>query len=203
MPLVCIYAVAGLQMFTVGVLIAWLPSYFNRYYSLAPDRAGVASAGVFLAIGAGMVLGGVITDRVSRRDPSRKWTTAIFYCLTAAVLLIAAFSFGPGPVQLILLGAGALFSSATSGGVASIVIMLTHPSLRASALGVGTMSNSIFGLALGPVVVGMLADRHGLSVAMQIAPLAYVIAIGVLILGKRSLPGPGTIVDNTMFERAS
>ena len=38
------YVGSGLQLFIAGSLFAWLPSYLNRTYGLAPDRAAVTSA---------------------------------------------------------------------------------------------------------------------------------------------------------------
>ena len=31
---------AGFQLLTLSMTYAWLPTYFNRYYGLAPDQAG-------------------------------------------------------------------------------------------------------------------------------------------------------------------
>ncbi|WP_343466717.1 MFS transporter [Rhodococcus aetherivorans] len=183
---VCAYATTGLQMFTVGALTAWLPSFFNRYYSLAPDRAGAVAAVYFLAIGLGMLVGGIATDRICRNTPDRRWSVALALCAVAALLLIVGFGLEPGPPQLALLAGGALCAASISGGITSVVASLTHPSLRASAFGTVTMSNSVFGLALGPFVVGLAADRIGLDVSLQWAPLAYVAAGALLIIGRRT-----------------
>jgi hypothetical protein len=50
------------------------------------------------------------------------------------------------------------------------------------------VANSLLELALGPLVVGVLADRLGLVTALQIAPLVYVAAIAALVLGRRLYP---------------
>lgn len=69
--MVSAYIGSGLQLFTAGALIAWLPSYFNRYYDMPTAKAG-ATAGLFaLVIGIGMVgkrnrLG---PDQPARPDP--------------------------------------------------------------------------------------------------------------------------------------
>ena len=81
------YIGGGLQMFTAAVLLAWLPSFFNRYYDLAPDKAGVTASVFVLLVGSGMVVCGFITDRFSRDDSARKWTTAIVYCAISLVTL--------------------------------------------------------------------------------------------------------------------
>lgn len=183
-----VYLGGGLQMFTAAVLLAWMPSFFNRYYGLAPDKAGVAASVFVLLVGTGMIVCGMITDRVSRNDPAAKWTSAIAYCLISLVFLTAGFSIGTGTAQLVLLGIGAFFSAGCSGPSAAMVANLTHTSIRASAMGTLTVANNLLGLALGPFVVGILADHLGLLDAMRLAPLVYIAAAAALLLGRRSYP---------------
>ncbi|EME21201.1 MFS transporter [Rhodococcus triatomae] len=184
----CAYVGGGLQMFTAAVLLAWTPSFFNRYYGLAPDKAGVIASVFVLLIGSGMVVCGMITDRVSRNDPSRKWASAVAYCIVSLIALGCAFTLETGAPQLVLLGIGAFFSAGSSGPTAAMVAGLTHPSVRASALGTLTVSNNILGLATGPFVVGVLADRIGLLGALQLTPLVYLAAIVALMIGRRVYP---------------
>jgi MFS family permease len=51
-----------------------------------------------------------------------------------------------------------------------------------------TLAYSLVGMALGPFVVGILADRMGLLDALRVAPFVYVIAIVVLLVGRRCYP---------------
>ena len=47
-------------------------------------------------------------------------------------------------------------------GAAGVVVTgLTPESIRATALGTLALANNLLGLAAGPVVVGLLADRLG------------------------------------------
>ncbi|MFE5285797.1 MFS transporter [Nocardia sp. NPDC056611] len=184
----CAYVGSALQIFTAAVLLAWMPSFINRSYGLAPDRAGAVAAVFSLLIGTGMIVCGVITDRVGRRDLTRKWSAAMVFCAISLLCLGVGFGIGTGPVQLALIGIGAFFSGGSSGPTAAMVANLTHPSVRASALGTLTLANSLLGLALGPFVVGVLADHLGLTVALRLAPLAYLAALAALMLGKRAYP---------------
>ncbi|MFF3178369.1 MFS transporter [Rhodococcus pyridinivorans] len=181
----CAYLGGGLQMFTAAVLLAWTPSFFNREYGLAPDKAGMVASIFVLLIGTGMVVCGMITDRVSRTNPSAKWTSAIAFCLVSLVSLGIGFQLAPGSAQLTLIGIGAFFAAGSSGPTAAMVARLTHESVRASALGTLTVANNVLGLATGPFVVGILADRLGLLAALQLTPLVYALAIVALIFGKR------------------
>ncbi|RZK70329.1 MAG: multidrug DMT transporter permease, partial [Rhodococcus sp. (in: high G+C Gram-positive bacteria)] len=48
--------------------------------------------------------------------------------------------------------------------------------------------NSLLGLALGPFVIGILADHLGLLDALRLSPLAYIPAALALLLGRRLFP---------------
>ncbi|MFF0457534.1 MFS transporter [Nocardia africana] len=180
-----VYVGSGLQMFVGGALMTWLPSYINRYYSLAADQAALLASAFVLMIGVGMVGCGMITDKVSRLDDSKKWTSSISFCLASAGLLLTAFSLSPGAMQLILLGSGAFFAAGIAGPAGAMAANLTHSSVRASAFGTVTLANSLLGLAPGPVIAGALADNLGLAAALRIVPLASVFAAIALIIGKR------------------
>lgn len=184
----CAYVGSGLQMFTAAVLLSWMPSFFNRYYGLAPDRAAGLAAVIVTLVGTGMVVCGVITDRVGRADMSRKWLTAIVFCLISLVSLGLGFSLDTGVPQLVLLGIGAFFSGGSAGPTVAMVANLTHASVRASAFGTLTLANSLLGLALGPFVVGVLADHLGLWDALRVTPVVSVLAVAALLLGRRVYP---------------
>ncbi|MFE3056622.1 MFS transporter [Nocardia sp. NPDC059239] len=184
----CAYIGGGLQLFVAAVLMAWLPSFFNRSYSLPTDRAGLVASGYVLLIGTGMVVCGILTDRVGRRHPARQWGSALVYCAISLILLTVAFSLGTGAAQLTLLALGALTAAGSAGATSSMVASLTHPSLRATAFATVTLANNVFGLALGPLVVGFLADRYGLAAALRLVPLTYVGAIAALAGGRYAYP---------------
>ncbi|OYD60720.1 MFS transporter [Rhodococcus sp. OK302] len=186
--LTCAYIGGGMQFFVAGVLLAWLPSYFNRYHDMDAASAGLAASFFVLLIGAGTVLCGIAADRFGRRRPERRWSAAIAYAVIAMLCLMIGFQLENGPVQLILLGTGAFFCSGFSGATTAVVASLSHPSIHASSFGVGTLANNVFGLALGPVVVGILSDRLGLLGALQWVPLAYVVSIAVLVAGMKLYP---------------
>jgi MFS family permease len=181
---VCAYIGSGLQMFIAMAMLAWMPSFFNRYYSMAPAKAGLA-AGVFaLLSGTGMILCGIAADRLSRNLAARKWTVAIACNLASLVLLMVGFRLPTGPVQLVLIGAGTLVACGTAGPAAAMVANLTPAAIAATAMATLTLANSLLGLAPGPAVTGMLADDLGLRGALQLVPLVAVLSGMAFVVGK-------------------
>ena len=181
---VCAYVGSGLQLFIMGAVLAWMPSFLNRSYGLAPDKAA-AGAAVFVLLGAlGMVACGIVTDRICRASPPRKWTTAVFYCLTSFALLATGFHLEPGALQLALLGAGIFLVAGTSGPAGAMVANLTPSSIHASAFATLTLANNLLGLAPGPLVTGLIADRIGLVGALQVIPLVSLAAALAFAIGR-------------------
>lgn len=179
------YIGSGLQLFVAGALIAWLSSYFNRYYEMPTAKAG-ATAGLFaLVIGIGMITGGVASDRFSRRDPILKWSVAIGCSVGSLVLLTTAFHLPAGGTQLLVLALGALLCAGTAGPGAAMVANLTPAAIASTAFATLTLAQSLLGLAPGPAVTGMLADRLGLLGALRIVPLVAIAATAAFLIGRR------------------
>ena len=163
-----VYVASGLQLFAAGALPAWLPSYFNRYYHLPVDRAGALAAALLLICGVGMIICGMLADRVARNRPEAKITLAIGYCVATALSLSLAMLLPPGPAQLLLLGFTMFFVAGTVGPVGAMVANLTPLAIHGSAFATLTLANNLLGLAPGPILTGRIADALGLAEAIRI-----------------------------------
>jgi MFS family permease len=182
---VCAYIGSGLQLFIMGTLFAWLPSFLNRTYGMTADKSGVMAALFVLIAGTGMVMCGIITDRVSQKKPIRKWSMCIAYSLISFSLLSIAFLLPPSPAQLALIGVAMFFAAGTSGPAGAMVANLTSPVVHAAAFATLTLANNLFGLAPGPLVTGMLADRLGLHGALQAIVFIALPASIAFLIGRR------------------
>jgi MFS family permease len=179
------YVGSGLQVFVGGALYAWLPSYLNRYYGMSTARAGVMAAGFVLVNGLGMVLCGMLADRVSKGAPSRKWGIALAYCALSALLLASAFHVPIGTLQLALIAAAMFVVSGTNGPSGAMVANVTPAAIHASVFATLTLANSLLGMAPGPFVTGLVADRIGLHGALQVLPCVTLVSMLAFALGKR------------------
>ncbi|SOZ17371.1 Putative transporter, MFS family [Cupriavidus taiwanensis] len=183
--MLCACAGSALQLLVMAALLAWLPSFLAREYGMATGRAGVVAALLVLVAGAGMVVCGALTDRVARRAPGRKWQMAIAYSAVCCVLLMTAFRLPAGTAQLVLIGAGMLVVGGCAGPASAMVANLTRPAIHATAFATLTLINNLLGLAPGPFLTGVLADRIGLTGALQWIPLAGAAATLLFCIGRR------------------
>lgn len=178
------YVGSGLQLFVGGTVIVWMPSYLNRYYDMAPDKAGGAAAIIVLCSGAGMILCGMLSDRLCHKSPERKISLAIAYCLGSCLLLSLAFALPAGPAQLALICLGMLIAAGTTGPAGAMVANLTHYSVHGTAFATLTLANNMLGLAPGPFITGKVSDLIGLHAAFQLVPLISIAAAVVFFYAK-------------------
>ncbi|ABF08614.1 MFS transporter [Cupriavidus metallidurans] len=184
--ILCAYVGSALQLFVMASMLAWLPSYFGRYYGMSGAQAGLTAAAFVLIGGAGMIMCGAFTDWIARHIPARKWIVAIAYSVLCCVLLGAAFQLPPGTAQLVLIGAGMLLAGGTAGPASAAVANLTAPAIHGSAFATLTLVNNLLGLAPGPFFTGLIADHIGLRGALQFLPLVGLLAAVCFVIGRRT-----------------
>jgi MFS family permease len=182
--IIWLYICSSLQLFVTASIVVWLPSFLNRAYNLPMDKAGIRTGLVLIASSIGAVLFGFVADRVGRYRPGNKFNViAVSTILTSVVMLIAFNFIAPGPLQYATIVLGGLFLGGTFGTVSALNMDVVHPSVRATSMGVGALIQNLLGIAVGPVVVGMISDRFGLSTALAIIPFASLLAgVGFLLM---------------------
>jgi MFS family permease len=181
----CAYVGSGLQLFVGASLVAWMPTFLNRYYGMGADAAGVGSAALVLCSAAGMIVCGYLSDRFGKTSPQRKLRFAITVCVLSVALLSAAFSRTPGSLQLALIAAGMFVAAGTAGPAGAMVANLTHVAVHGAAFATLTLANNLLGLAPGPFVTGALADRFGLDSALQIVACMGLAAAAAFAIANR------------------
>jgi MFS family permease len=180
------YLGSGLQMFIQGSIIAWAPSFMNRYYGLDPAQSAVRAGLLVLVAGVGMTVGGIVVDRLSlARDTNRLRIPALYALLSGATLFVA-FLLPPGPAQFAAIALGLLLGAGFAGPSGAVVGDVTNPAIRATVFATLTLANNLIGLAPGPFVTGALADALGLDVAMRIIPVVSIGAAIAYLVASRS-----------------
>jgi MFS family permease len=180
------YVASGLQLFCAGALPAWLPTYLGRFYGMPVDKAGRTAALLFVICGAGMILCGMASDRLSRARADAKILLAVAYCLGSAAALFFAMQCAPGMAQLALLGLAMFLVAGTTGPAGAMVANLTPLAIHGTAFATLTLANNLLGLAPGPIITGRLADSLGLDNAFGIIPFVSLVAAVVFLLARRT-----------------
>ena len=178
---------AGLQLVMVSTTYAWMPSFFNRYYGLAPDQAGLKTGVVVLVGGVAAIVWSIVADRLSARFPRARLQVPAIAAVSTAILMWLAFGvMTPGPAQFALIVAGAAVMTGSIGPVAAVVVDVIHPGLRATAASCLSLTQNLFGLAAGPLLTGMLSDAFGLPFALSVVPVFSLFAAGMFIVAART-----------------
>ncbi len=190
--LVWTYVGSGAQLFIAASLLAWVPRLLNRYYAMTPGKAALTASVFVLAGGLGMIGCGAVADRISRGVPRRQLKVAGTYCLVTAALLALALQLPAGRPQLALLFAAMTLASGSLGPAGAVVAAGAPAAGLATAFATLTLANNFLGLAPGPFLTGAMADRWGLLHALQLAPIAGVVAAGAFGLALRQKTEPAS-----------
>jgi predicted MFS family arabinose efflux permease len=204
---VCVGAAA--QLIALSALWSWLPSYLNRFYGIAPDKAGIQAAFVVLAGALGSLVLGAVVDRVGIRRPRRKFVAIAILSLLSMVTLMLAF--GGGHIGVVLTQAsqfrlillGGFLATCTVGPAAAIVIDVIHPGVRSTGASVLSLVQNLFGLAAGPFIGGLLSDAVGLENALALTPLACIIAAAAFVEARNDYQADKQRIDEPRAIHAS
>ena len=139
---------------------AFAAAYFIRAFHLSLTQAGLylgLIGGVSAALGT--LLGGLITDRLGRRDRRwYVWTPAIGLSI-AAPLYVLGYLAPSAPLALAILLVPPLAHYTYLGPSYAVMHNMVAPRMRATATALMYLSINLIGLGLGPTLVGLASDR--------------------------------------------
>lgn len=191
----------SLQLIVVSSVWSWLPSFLNRYHGLAPDQAAKQAALVVLMGALGALVWGMVADRVGRNQARHKLTTLAVLCVVTLVVFLAAFAgSAEGAAQFKLILLGGFVMTCASGVAVSITMDVAHPGVRATGGAVLALFQNLFGLAVGPFLVGALSDMWGLQQAMALVPFASLLAAGVFLVAARTYDHDVRLVEGVVLD---
>jgi MFS family permease len=178
---------AAMQLIVVSAVWSWLPSYLNRFYAVVPEAAAKQAAVVVLIGALGSVVWGYVVDRLALRRPCNKLPALAVLCLISMGIFLTAFAgMQPGDAQFKLVLLGGFFMTCTVGVVSGVVIDVIHPGVRSTGSAVLSLFQNLFGLAIGPFLVGALSDVWGLQQALAVVPCFSVLAALAFLKTQRS-----------------
>ena len=197
------------QLIVVSSVWAWLPSFLNRVHGIAPDQAAIKAALVVLAGAAGGVLWGFVVDRAGRKRPRNKLMTLAALCVLTLAVLAPTFwmSVQAGMIsheaQYALILVGGFLMTCSAGPASAMVIDVVHPGVRATGASVLALIQNLFGLAVGPLLTGMLSDAFGLNAALAVMPAFALLSAGFFLLAARTYESDMRNVERVRIEAAA
>jgi MFS family permease len=159
-------------------LSAWIPSVLIRTFGWTAARAGGAFGLVVIFAGVlGVVLGGWLGDRVSRKLVDGRLVVMAWTALAAAPFAVAAVLAATPGLMLALLVPAVLLSTMSIGLGPSVSQAMMPSAARGMASAIAVMIVNLVGLGLGPTTVALLTDhlfhdprmvRYALAITMPV-----------------------------------
>lgn len=157
----------------------WLPAFFERSFAASRTSVGMvlgptqAVAGIL-----GIVPGGVLADRLRRRDARWPLRVAQFSLLAAIVPAILLYGSHDLDSAYVMAAITCFLFSVPAGPIAAHLQSVVPPPQRASAAAAAVMIASFVGLGGGPVVIGGLSDLFAASAGAD--SLRYALLVTVI-----------------------
>jgi MFS family permease len=188
--LLCI-AIGALQMMINYGVMGFTPSFLMKHYGASSAATGLKFGVVSATIGiAGPLIAGPLSDRINVRFPG---AGRVYVCLFALALspLLAIWTYGAedsGSFYMRFIAYGLILTGWLP-PLYAVLLEQVLPRMRGIAFSTYIIAYTIFGLGIGPFVVGMLSDANGGNLARAILDInwvAPVIVVLLLMLARRA-----------------
>jgi MFS family permease len=175
----CLVATVGLGGFTGYGILGWGPTFLRRVHGLSPTEIGVwfglAVAGSLII---GNMLGGLLSDRLGRRDlRAYLWIAGAGPWMSIPFLLTFVMT-ADSRLAVACLFIGMLLLTSHIPSTYTVGQTLAPPRMRATASVFMGLASVLIGSGLSPVVIGALND----ALAPRFAEDAVRYSIGFVIL---------------------
>ncbi|MDP9197627.1 MAG: MFS transporter [Pseudomonadota bacterium] len=173
----------------------WLPSFYVRQFGLEMADVGY-SYGLAIASGGipGSIIGGLVANRLVRSDIRwLAWLPATMYAIALPVgLSMLLATTAQQALMLNALYAFVIF--ATNGAFWAACFISIPPMMRATTSAITLMVGGIFGVAVGPVLVGLISDflapragSHSLQSSLVAVQCLAIVVVVFLLFAARYL----------------
>jgi MFS family permease len=189
-PKVCLGHFVGFAMLAVSFngFVAWGPTQLIRDFGIDASEAGKAfGIAIFICGGSGIILGGVVADRLAQKGYSDATMRAgIIGGIGLLPMSIAAPLMPSFILSAIGYGAFFFFASFPFGAAAAALQLMTPPHLRAQLSAVYLLVLNLIGIGGGPLMIGAISD-HALGGPAEIGSAMALtglltVPVGVVIL---------------------
>jgi len=194
--LLCL-GIAALQMMINYGVMGFTPSFLMKNYGLSPSATGLQFGLLAAALGiVGPMIAGPLSDRINARFPGagRACVTLVSLGLSPLIAIWVYHAPDPGSFysRFVLYS---LVLTAWYPPLYAIMFEQVLPRMRGITASLYLIVYTLFGIGIGPFVVGMIADANGGNLATAIlsinwvAPAIVVMLIALALRVKRDEAG--------------
>lgn len=184
--------------FAMGGLAQWVPTYLYRIHGLDLVAANTYFGGITVLAGiTGTLIGGWLGDYFQQKTPKGYLLVSGWGFLFGAPIAVYALV---TPILSSCLAAiffAEFFLFLNTGPLNTVIVNVTHPSVRAGAFAVNIFIIHALGDAISPIVLGWFSDLWGLRYSLLITPIAIVAASFFCFLCGRFIGKDSTQIGAT------
>jgi MFS family permease len=182
--LLCLMGAFMCANFVAVVLLSWMPKFLYDKFHMGLAMAGLtATIFVQLASMAGAPAGGWLADTWRRRTPRGRMAVQMIGVLGGAPF-VALCGLTPSVGMLILaLTVWGFFKGLYDANIFASVFDVVRPEARGTAAGFMNAIGWLAGGGSAPIVIGIIAQRESLGLAIALASSVYVAAGLLLLIG--------------------
>jgi len=164
-----------------SAMLDWSTVYFIRFLGLSQKLASSISGGIAVLVLVGAPLGGIIGDRLNRKNKNAYLTLSAITVFIASIALYLALMIHNMPLLLTCFGIFGIFSVIFLAPITSVIQNVVQPGMRAVAFGFNVLFMNFLGAFTFPIVIGKVSDIVGLHLSLFILPTTMIFA-GILFL---------------------
>jgi MFS transporter, Spinster family, sphingosine-1-phosphate transporter len=176
--------IGALQMMINYGTMGFTPSFLMKHYGLSPATTGLQFGLLAGALGiVGPLIAGPLSDRVNVRFPGagRVWVTLISLGVSPLIALWVYHAPSPGSfyARFVLYS---LVLTAWYPPLYAVMFEQVLPRMRGITTSLYIIVTTLFGIGIGPFIVGMVSDANGGDLAAAILTINWVAPPIVLML---------------------
>jgi MFS family permease len=180
--LLCLMGAFMCANFVAVVLLSWMPKFLYDKFEMGLAMAGLtATIFVQLASMAGAPVGGWLADTLRRRTPRGRMAVQMIGVFGGAPFVVLCGLTPSVGMLIVALTAWGFFKGLYDANIFASAFDVVRPEARGTAAGFMNAVGWLAGGGSAPVVIGIIAQRESLGLAIALASIVYV-AAGLLLL---------------------
>ena len=183
--------------FALGGLAYWMSAYLI-FRKQSPELATPIFGGITVVAGLlSTLLGGFVADRLQKRLSGAYFLVSGIGMLLAFPLFIGML-YAPFPLAWVFLFGAVFFVFLNTGPSNAALANVAGPKIRATAFALNILIIHLFGDAISPPLLGLIAGRSNMNAAFLVISLAMLVSGVIWLFGRKYLAADTAAVENQL-----